>query len=116
MLKRSIITIAVLGHAVVVGIGQGTKADYERAAEIRERFSGKVYKENLHPHWIGGNHFWYETNVRSKREYLLVNGNKGKRRTFSDKEKFDEALKRRKARAGRLAKKRNEKQRPHEQS
>ena len=68
------------GQAVVAGLGQGTKADYKRAAEIRDRFSGKVYKEKIHPHWIGGNNFWYETSVRGKREYMLVHGTNGKRR------------------------------------
>ena len=111
MLKRLIITIAVLGQAVTQGLGQGTKADYKRAAEIRERFSGKVYNEKIHAHWIGGNFFWYETNVRSKREYILVNGSKGRRRVFSDKDKFDEILKRRKVRENRLAVRQNEKQR-----
>ena len=48
MLKRLIITIAVLGQAVIQGLGQGTNADYKRAAEIRERFSGKVYNEKIH--------------------------------------------------------------------
>ena len=41
---------------------------------------------------------------------MLVHGTKGKRRTFSDKEKFDEAVKRRKTRAHRLANKRIEKE------
>ena len=87
---------AALGLTAVTGFGQGTKADYDRAAEIRKRYSGKVYNESLRPNWFGGNQFWYETNVRGERQYVLVNGGKGKRRAFSDKEKFDEALKRRK--------------------
>ena len=49
--------------------------------------------------------------MRSKREYILVNGSKGRRRVFSDKDKFDEILKRRKARENRLAVRQNEKQR-----
>ena len=92
MLKRSIVIIAMLGQAVVVGLGQGTKADYKRAAEIRGRFSGKVYKEKIHPHWIGGNNFWYETSVRGKREHMLVHGTNGKRRTFLNKERCSHFL------------------------
>ena len=91
MNHRLFVSVAALGLAVVSGFGQGTKVDYERAAEIRKRYSGKVYNESLRPNWFGGNQFWYETNVRGESEYVLVNGGKGKRRAFSDKEKFDEA-------------------------
>ena len=114
MNHRLFVSVAALGLAVVSGFGQGTKVDYERAAEIRKRYSGKVYNESLRPNWFGGNQFWYETNVRGESEYVLVNGGKGKRRAFSDKEKFDEALERRKARVERLAKRRAEKAKPKE--
>ncbi len=88
---------------------RGTRADYERSAKNRQLFSGKVYKETINPHWFGGYHFWYETKLRGVREYVLVNGRKGKRRAFSDKEKFDIALNHRKSRADKLAKKQQEK-------
>ena len=114
MNHRLFVSVAALGLAVVSGFGQGTKVDYERAAEIRKRYSGKVYNESLRPNWFGRNQFWYETNVRGESEYVLVNGGKGKRRAFSDKEKFDEALEQRKARVERLAKRRAEKAKPKE--
>ena len=84
MNQRLFLTAAALCLAAATGQGQGTKADYERAAEIRKRYSGKVYNESLRPNWFGGNQFWYETNVRGESEYVLVNGGKGKRRAFSD--------------------------------
>ena len=84
MNHRLFVSVAALGLAVVSGFGQGTKVDYERAAEIRKRYSGKVYNESLRPNWFGGNQFWYETNVRGESEYVLVNGGKGKRRAAAE--------------------------------
>ena len=105
--------IIIISFAIILiaasGFGQGTTADYERSAKIRQLFSGKVYKETIKPHWFGGHHFWYETEMRGEREYVLVNGSKGKRRVFSNKEEFDEVLKRRKSRAEKLVKKELEK-------
>ena len=46
MNHRLFVSVAALGLAVVSGFGQGTKVDYERAAEIRKRYSGKVYNES----------------------------------------------------------------------
>ena len=109
MIYRIIITYVGFVFTCVSVISQGTKADYERSAKIRQLFSGKVYKETINPQWFGGHHFWYETKVRGVREYVLVNGHKGKRRAFSDKEKFDIALNHRKSRAAKLAKKQLEK-------
>jgi len=70
---------------------QGTKADYKRAYSLRSRISGKVFKEKISPKWVGGPHFWYENNVRGKREWVLVEGKAGKRRAFTDKAKFEKA-------------------------
>ena len=109
MIHRIIVIYVGFVFACVSGLGQGTRADYERSAKIRQLFSGKVYKETINPHWFGGYHFWYETKLRGVREYVLVNGRKGKRRAFSDKEKFDIALNHRKSRADKLAKKQQEK-------
>ena len=111
MIYRIIITYLGFVFTCVSGFGQGTKSDYERSAKIRELFSGKVYKETINPQWFGGHHFWYETKVRGVREYVLVNGQKGKRRAFSDKEKFDTALNHRKSRVAKVVKKQLEKKR-----
>ena len=59
--------------------GQGTKADYERAYALRGVIGGKVFKERISPHWVGGPHFWYENRLRDGREWVLVDGRVGKR-------------------------------------
>ena len=93
MIHRIILLYVGVLIACVSSFGQGTKADYERSVKIRQLFSGKVYKDTMSPNWFGGHHFWYENKIRGVREYVLVNGSKGKRRAFLDKSKFDAALK-----------------------
>ena len=105
MIHRIIILYVGVLIACVSSFGQGTKADYERSVKIRQLFSGKVYKDTMSPNWFGGHHFWYENKIRGVREYVLVNGSKGKRRAFLDKSKFDVALKKRQSRADKLTKK-----------
>ena len=39
---------------------QGSLEDYDRADELRKRFSGKVFRDNIKPRWIGDARFWYE--------------------------------------------------------
>ena len=105
MIYRIILLYVGFLIACVSSFGQGTKADYERSVKIRQLFSGKVYKDTMSPNWFGGHHFWYENKIRGVREYVLVNGSKGKRRAFLDKSKFDVALKKRQSRADKLTKK-----------
>ena len=55
-------------------LGQGTKADYNRAAGLRERYRGTILNERLAPNWIGtGSKFWYlkQENGGSK-SFILV--------------------------------------------
>ena len=38
---------------------QGTRADYERAANLPQRTAGKVYRDAVRPHWLpDSNRFW----------------------------------------------------------
>ena len=67
---------------------QGTRADYRRSAELRKRFSGKVFRDRIRLKWFaddrGG---WYRVDLGDgKREFVLVDVGRRKRRAAFDHE------------------------------
>jgi dipeptidyl-peptidase 4 len=73
---------------------QGTRADYERAAKLRDLTANKVFKQTLRPHWLEGNRrFWYRNDLPGdKREFVLVDTEAGTRRPAFDHARLGEAL------------------------
>ncbi len=65
---------------------QGTRADYDRAAQLPHRTAGKVYRDSVRPHWLSNsNRFWYSNQLANgKREFVLVDPD-----TASKKPAFD---------------------------
>jgi dipeptidyl aminopeptidase/acylaminoacyl peptidase len=74
---------------------QGTKSDYERADKLGGLVQGKVFKAKVTPHWLEGNsRFWYRNDLaEGKREFVLVDAEKGTRETAFDHAKLAMALK-----------------------
>ncbi|MFN0021309.1 MAG: hypothetical protein ACKVP0_23920, partial [Pirellulaceae bacterium] len=74
---------------------QGTKSDYERADNLGGLVQGKVFKAKVTPHWLEGNsRFWYRNDLSDgKREFLLVDAEKGTREAAFDHAKLAAALK-----------------------
>ena len=73
---------------------QGTRADYRRSAELRKRFSGKVFRDRIRLKWFaddqGG---WYRVDLGGgKREFVLVDVRRRKRRAAFDHKDLAEAL------------------------
>ena len=71
---------------------QGSKEDYERAANLGKRFSGKVFHNRVDPQWIEGTQlFWYKvrTGLKSDR-YVLIDPATGKR---TEAAKLDQLIK-----------------------
>ncbi|MFO0910764.1 MAG: DPP IV N-terminal domain-containing protein [Isosphaeraceae bacterium] len=60
---------------------QELRAAYARAESARERFSGKVFRESIQPHWFDqGKRFWYRNDGRAgTREFILVDATQGVR-------------------------------------
>jgi dipeptidyl aminopeptidase/acylaminoacyl peptidase len=58
----------------------GAGADYERALSFAKRTDGKVFRENVSPHWLPGNtNFWYRVQTGATQwEYVLVDATSGK--------------------------------------
>jgi hypothetical protein len=74
--------------------GQGTKADYERSANLRTRVRDKVFRDRVEPTWSkDGKRMWYRVRTGADRhEFVLVDVAKGARRRAFDHEKLAEAL------------------------
>ena len=73
---------------------QGSRADYERAAELRGRIENKVFRDRVQPHWLAdGNHFWYRVRTgRDQHEFVLVDAERGSRQAAFDHERLAAAL------------------------
>ncbi|MDA7888604.1 prolyl oligopeptidase family serine peptidase [Akkermansiaceae bacterium] len=63
-------------------LAQGSKEDYERAADLGKRFSGKVFRDRVDPHWIEGTEqFWYRIRTGPKDEsFVLIDATTGTRK------------------------------------
>ncbi len=56
---------------------QGTRADYERANGLREKWQGLAVNAPERPSWIGTTHrFWYRKSVPGGFEFVLVDADK----------------------------------------
>ena len=61
--RQTIVLTAVCALALPA-IGQGSKADYERAAELGEHFRGKVSKQKVTFAWVdNGEGVWYRRDL-----------------------------------------------------
>ncbi len=74
--------------------GQGTAADYERAARLSGLTQNKVFKTRVTPNWLPGNQrLWYRNDLAGgAREYVFVDAETGTRRLAFDHARLAEAL------------------------
>ncbi len=61
---------------------QGSKADYERSANLSRQFSGKVFRDRVRANWEAGNtSFWYEVKMaRDASEFIWISALTGERK------------------------------------
>ena len=73
--------------ATSLGHSQGTRADYDRAAKLREMTRGKVLNAKIEPHWSAdGMLMWYERQIaEGKKEFVTVELATGKRTTLPER-------------------------------
>src|SRR5262245_53092107 len=73
--------------------GQGTKADYERAIGLSERFGALVYDVPSPPEWVdGGPRFCYRCDRAAGREFVVVDPDKAEKKPAFDHAKLAAAL------------------------
>jgi len=75
-------------------LAQGTRADYERANNLRRLTDNKVFKSQVKPHWFTNNtRFWYRNDLAGgRREFVLVDAEKGIREPAFDHQRLAAAL------------------------
>ncbi len=85
-----LLTIACLDSAWA----QGSKADYERAANLRKLTDNKVLNQKIDPHWLSnGEDFWYRRQLPDNGyEHILVISSQGSRQVAFDHAKLAEAM------------------------
>src|SRR5215475_7816240 len=72
---------------------QGTPADYERAAGLREKFQGLVAGAPDRATWVGKtSHFWYRKAVKGGYEFVLMDAETLAKKPAFDHEKLAAAL------------------------
>src|SRR5438128_164832 len=74
---------------------QGSRADYERSAGLRNTTANKVFRDRVDAHWLPGNtRFWYEVSTGpGTHEFVFVDAEKGERRLAFDHERLARSLK-----------------------
>ncbi len=72
---------------------QGTRADYERANNLRRLTEGKVARSRVEPKWTAdGKHLWYRNDLAAgKQEFVLVDLQTGARQIVADPSKLPPA-------------------------
>ncbi len=68
------------------------KANYARADRLRTLYQGKAYKLTIEPNWIDDYHFWYRTDVRGERQFVLVDALLGSRKPAFDHARLAKSL------------------------
>ena len=97
-MKRSkdfiaLITLALLLFIPAGLLAQGTRADYERADQLRLKVEKLVFNMGANPNWIGEtSSFWYKVNTRKGKKFILIDAEKRKQSPAFDQQRLAAAL------------------------
>ena len=85
-MRHSFILIVIAVLPLLRAAGQGSKADYERALGVAERFNNKVFRDRVAPIWLpDGKQFWYRVETGpGQHEVVLVDASAGVRTVITD--------------------------------
>ena len=92
-LFRIIIILSGVMLSPAVLYAQVTRADYERAAGLRDKLQGLVINAPERANWIGQtSRFWYRKSVKGGAEFALVDAATGAKGPAFDHEKMATSL------------------------
>ncbi len=88
------VILLLLATAAYPAFGQGTRADYERAANLRSLTENKVFRDRVEPEWLErGTRFWYRVRTAPGRhEFVLVDTEKSTREPAFDHARLAAAM------------------------
>ena len=88
------IILSIMAFRLSPATAQGTRADYERAAQLQRLTDGKVFRTHVRPQWFDdGNHLWYRVPTGADScEFVLVDAENGIRQPAFDHARLAEAL------------------------
>ena len=91
---RLAVVVALAANTSFHIFGQGTRADYERAKNLRRTTENKVFRDRVEPHWLpGGTQFWYQVKTGADaHEFVFVDADKGTREPAFDHTRLAESL------------------------
>lgn len=94
MRKLLFLTVcAVMISSTIQIKAQGTKEDYQRADQLKKKFSDKTFFDKLNINWVdSSNILWYSVNTLKGKEYFLVDADKASRKPAFNQEKFAKNL------------------------
>src|SRR5688500_17538852 len=96
MSRRILLGIVILGYSLLplCAQAQGTAADYERAAGLRQEMQGKVLNARISPRWIDeGKALWYRLDEPDGgRRWVVVDARSGESSPAFDHEGLAAAL------------------------
>src|SRR5262245_41549430 len=79
--------LAVIGFSAPAVHAQGTRADYERAQSLRERYTGLALDVPESATWVGGtNRFYYRKSVKGGHQFVMMDAT-----TLQKRPAFDHA-------------------------
>jgi len=92
--RSLLLAVALLLAGLSGALAQGTFADYERAAQLRERTANTVFRTEVKANWLAGNtRFWYRLATGPQQhEFVLVDAAVGRRDPAFNHAKLAEAL------------------------
>jgi len=82
----------LLAHGRV--LAQGSRADYDRAANLSRLTANTVFRDRVELHWLAGRaQFWYDVKTGpDAHEFVFVDAERGERRPAFDHARMAEAL------------------------
>jgi dipeptidyl aminopeptidase/acylaminoacyl peptidase len=80
MKKKFLFSVLAIFFTAQTVFGGGSAEDYARALSLAKRTDGKIFRDNVVPHWLpGGESFWYRVQTDSNSwEFVLVDAATGK--------------------------------------
>lgn len=89
-IENILVPLCLGGLLSVPAYPQGTVEDYNRAYNLREKYSAKhVLYSNVVPHWVEDTDvFWYIRNTARGKEYIKVDAKQSKRSALFDQKSW----------------------------